>query len=137
MDIVFIRNLRLETIVGVYDWEQTERRPVVLDLELGWDCARAAGADRIELALDYAAVSRRLGEFVGASRCALVETLAEGCAAILREEFGCPWVRLTLDKPGALGPGVDVGVVIERGRRGPGPAPESPAPSGLEALTKQ
>jgi len=118
MDIVFIRNLTIETTVGIHDWEKRQRRPVILDLELGSDCARAAATDRIADALDYDAVTRRLTQFVGTSRFELVETLAEGCAAILREEFGCPWVRLTLNKPGAVGPGVDVGVVIERGTRG-------------------
>lgn len=117
MDIVFIRNLRLDTVIGVHDWEQTRPRTLILDLELGWDCAPAAAADRIGLALDYETVSRRLIEFAAGSRYALVETLAERCAAILREEFGCPWVRLSLSKPGALGLGVDVGVLIERGTR--------------------
>jgi dihydroneopterin aldolase len=117
LDIVFIRGLTIETTIGVYDWERRVRRPVVLDLELGSDARRAAATDRIADALDYEAVTRRLTQFVGESRFELVETLAERCAAILLEEFGCPWVRLYVNKPGAIGVGVDVGVVIERGRR--------------------
>jgi 7,8-dihydroneopterin aldolase/epimerase/oxygenase len=117
MDIVFIRGLRLETVVGVHPWERNSPRTVVLDLELGSDCARAAATDCIADALDYDAVVRQLTEFVGQSRFALVETLAEGCVAILRERLGIPWVRLTLCKPGAVGAGVDVGVIVERGRR--------------------
>ncbi len=117
MDIVFIRGLQLQTIVGVHPWERTAPRTVILDLELGTDCARAAATDAIGDALDYDAVARRLTRFVGESRFELVETLAEGCATILREEMGIPWVRLTLNKPGAIGEGVDVGVVIERGSR--------------------
>ncbi len=115
MDIVFIRGLTIETTIGIHDWEKRQPRPVVLDLELASDIARGAATDRIEDALDYDAVTRRLTQFVGESRFELVETLAERCAAILREEFGCPWVRLSLNKPGAVGPGVDVGVIIERG----------------------
>ncbi|HYN76253.1 MAG TPA: dihydroneopterin aldolase [Lamprocystis sp. (in: g-proteobacteria)] len=117
MDIVFIRGLTIETTIGIHDWEKRLRRPVILDLELGSDCTRAAGTDRIADALDYDAVTRRLTQFVGESRFELVETLAERCAAILRDEFAIPWVRLSLDKPGAVGAGVDVGVVIERGSR--------------------
>ena len=117
MDIVFIRGLIIETTIGIHDWEKRLRRPVTLDLELASDCARAAATDRIADALDYDAVTRRLTQFVGESRFELVETLAERCAAILRVEFAIPWVRLSLNKPGAVGAGVDVGVVIERGER--------------------
>jgi dihydroneopterin aldolase len=92
---------------------------VILDLELGADCARAAATDAIADALDYDAVARRLTAFAGESQFELVETLAEGCAAILREEMRIPWLRLTLNKPGAIGEGVDVGVIIERGSRVP------------------
>jgi dihydroneopterin aldolase len=119
MDIVFIRGLTIETIVGVHPWERDTPRPVVLDLELASDVARGAASDRIADALDYDAVTRRLTRFVGESRFELIETLAEGCAAILRDELGVPWVRLVLHKPGALGAGVDVGVVIERGAMTP------------------
>lgn len=122
MDIVFIRGLTIETIVGVHEWERHTPRPVVLDLEMASDVARGAASDRIADALDYDAVTRRLTRFVGESRFELIETLAEGCAAILREELGVPWVRLVLHKPGAVGAGVDVGVVIERGAMTPSPA---------------
>jgi 7,8-dihydroneopterin aldolase/epimerase/oxygenase len=124
-DTVFIRGLTIDTIIGIHDWEKRIRRPVVLDLELGSDCARAAATDRITDALDYDAVTRRLTQFVGESRFELVETLAERCAAILRDEFAIPWVRLSLNKPGAVGVGVDVGVVIERGDREQSPLNQS------------
>lgn len=117
MDSVFIRGLRLQTVVGVHPWERTAARTVILDLELGADCARAAATDAIADALDYDAVARRLERLCAESRFALVETLAERCVAVLREELGIPWVRLSLNKPGAIGEGIDVGVVIERGQR--------------------
>jgi dihydroneopterin aldolase len=116
MDIVFIRGLRIDTTIGIYDWEKRIRRPIVLDLEMASDIARGASTDRIEDALDYEAVTRRLTEFVSESRFELVETLAERCAAILLDELGVAWIRLTLNKPGAVGEGIDVGVTIERGR---------------------
>ena len=118
MDTVFIRGLRIDTTIGIHDWEKRIRRPVVLDLEMASDIAHGAATDRIEDALDYEAVTRRLERFVSESRFELVETLAERCVAILRDEFGIAWVRLTLNKPGAVGEGIDVGVMIERGDRG-------------------
>jgi 7,8-dihydroneopterin aldolase/epimerase/oxygenase len=117
MDIVFIRGLRLQTIVGVHPWERTTPRSVILDLELATDCARAAATDAIADALDYDAVARRLTRLLAESRFELVESLAERCVSVLREEMGIPWVRLTLNKPGAIGEGIDVGVVVERGSR--------------------
>jgi dihydroneopterin aldolase len=117
MDIVFIRSLRIETTIGIYDWEKAIHQPVVLDLEMASDVARGAATDRIEDALDYKAVSKRLKQFVSESRFELVETLAERCAAIVREEFGVRWLRLTLNKVGAVTDSDGVGVVIERGVR--------------------
>jgi dihydroneopterin aldolase len=117
MDIVFLRGLRIETTIGIYDWEKQIRQPVILDLEMGADVAKGAASDRIEDALDYKRVAKRLKEFVAASRFELVETLAERCAALLREEFGIPWLRLSVNKIGAVSDATDVGVIIERGER--------------------
>jgi len=117
MDIVFLRQLRIETVIGIYDWEKAIKQPVVLDVEMASDNAKAAASDRIEDALDYKAISKRLKQFVGDARFELVETLAERCAAIIRDEFGVPWVRITLDKIGAVTDAAGVGVVIERGER--------------------
>ncbi len=117
MDIVFIRNLRIETVIGIYDWEREIRQPVVLDLDMGADIARAAKSDHIDDALDYKAVSKRLIQFVEESEFQLVETLAERCADIVLDEFEVPWVRLTMNKIGAVSAARDVGVIIERGSR--------------------
>lgn len=117
MDIVFIQALRIDTVIGIYEWERQTRQTVVLDLEMGADIARAAATDRIEDTLNYKAVSKRLIQFVSESRFQLVETLAEECARIVREEFDVPWVRLTLNKQGAVRGAQGVGIVIERGAR--------------------
>jgi dihydroneopterin aldolase len=117
MDIVFLRGLRIETTIGIYDWEKQIRQPVILDLEMSTDVARAAATDRIEDAVDYKAVSKRLQKFVSESRFELVETLAERCAAILVDEMGIGWVRLSVNKIGAVSAAADVGVIIERGER--------------------
>ena len=90
---------------------------MVLDLELATDNRRAAASDRIEDALDYAALSARVVSFIEGSEFQLIETLAEQVAAIVLGEFGVPWLRLRLAKPGAVAQARDVGVVIERGER--------------------
>ena len=115
MDIVYIRNLRLETIIGIHDWEKQIPRPVIFQLELASDVARAAATDQIADALDYEAITQRLRHAVSTHHFDLIESLAEHCAGILRDEFGVRWLRLSLSKPGAVGDAVDVGVVIERG----------------------
>jgi dihydroneopterin aldolase len=117
MDIIFISDLRIETIIGIYDWERVTRQTVSLDLEMAADIRRAAATDRIEDTLNYKAVAKRLIEFVGASDFQLVETLAERIAAIVLEEFAVTWLRLRLRKPGAVRGSRDVGVLIERGVR--------------------
>ncbi|MCG7864979.1 MAG: dihydroneopterin aldolase [gamma proteobacterium symbiont of Stewartia floridana] len=116
MDIVFIRDLRIETVIGIYDWEREITQTVVFDLEMGADIKKAAASDAIEDALDYKAVSKRLVSFVRESKFQLVETLAERCADIVLHEFNVPWVRLTLNKIGAVSMARDVGVIIERSR---------------------
>ena len=117
MDMVFLRDLKVETVIGIYDWERHTRQTVILDLEMATDVARAAASDDIEDALNYKAVAKRLTAFVGESEFMLVETLAERCAQLIREEFGVSWVRLSLNKIGAVSGARDVGVIIERGQR--------------------
>jgi dihydroneopterin aldolase len=117
MDLVYIRDLRVDTLIGIYDWERRVRQTVVLDLEMATDVARAASTDNIEDALNYKAVAKRLVAFVEASEFQLVETLAERAAEVVMREFPVPWLRLQLGKPGALRGARDVGVIIERGRR--------------------
>jgi dihydroneopterin aldolase len=117
MDIVFIKALRVDTVIDVYDWERDIRQTVVLDLELASDNRRAAARDEIDDALDYAAISSRVLSFIEASEFQLIETLAERVAAVIIEEFTVPWLRLRLSKPGAVAQARDVGVLIERGER--------------------
>lgn len=115
MDIIFIRDLRIDTVVGIYEWERRIRQTIVLDIEMKTDIAAAANSDDIKDTLNYKAVAKRLIEFVRASEFQLVETLAEECARIIRDEFAVSWLRLTLNKQGAVRGARDVGVIIERG----------------------
>ncbi|TAN04692.1 MAG: dihydroneopterin aldolase [Rhodanobacteraceae bacterium] len=117
MDTVFIEALEVETVIGIYDWERKIRQKVVLDVEMAFDNTKPAASDRIEDTVNYKAVSKRLIAFIEASHFELVETLAERCAAIIRDEFKVPWLRLRLAKPGAVTGSKAVGVVIERGTR--------------------
>ncbi len=118
MDIIYLNDLRIDTVIGIYDWERRVKQTISLDLEMGADIRRAAASDSIEDTLNYKAVAKRLLEFVGASEFQLVETLAERIAEIILTEFDVPWVRLRVNKQGAVRYARDVGVVIERSRRG-------------------
>lgn len=117
MDIIFLRGLQIETIIGVYEWERDIKQLVVLDLEMATDIRKAAETDSIEYTVDYKAVSKRLISFVETSEFRLVETLAEKTAATIAEEFGVPWLRLELNKKGAIRGASDVGIIIERGKK--------------------
>jgi len=116
-DIVFIRELRIETVIGIYDWERKIKQEVVFDIEMAADIAKAAQTDNIEDALDYKTISKRIAEFVEQSTFQLVETLAEKVAEIVLNEFNVPWLKLQLNKQGALSAARDVGVIIERGQK--------------------
>lgn len=117
MDIVYIRDLRVDTIIGIFDWEREVRQTVSLDLEMASDIRRAAATDDIQYALNYKAVAKRLIAFIEQSEFLLVERLAEEVANIVRNEFNVPWLKLRLSKPGALRGAYDVGLIIERGEK--------------------
>lgn len=115
-DVIFLRDLRVETIIGIWEWERRVRQVVSIDLEMSADIGRAASTDRIEDTLNYKAVAKRVQEFVGESSFQLVETLAEKIAALVLDEFDLPWIRVTVNKPGAIRGARDVGVRIVRGK---------------------
>ncbi len=117
MDIVFIHDLQIETVIGIYDWERKIRQTVSLDIEMATDIGKAAVSDNIDDALSYKTVAKRVIEFVEASEYELVEALAEKICAIILDEFAVPWVKLTLHKPGAVRGSKSVGVIIERGEK--------------------
>jgi len=115
MDTVFISELQVETIIGIYDWERTQKQVVLIDIEMSADITKPANSDDIDDALNYKSISKRVEQFTADSSFQLVETLAEKLAELICDEFKVPWVRLTLHKPGALSNSKDVGVRIERG----------------------
>ena len=115
MDIIFLRGLQIDTVIGIYDWEREIRQTVIIDLEMGTDIRKAAATDDIRHTLDYKTLSKRIIAFVEASEFLLVETLAEQISTIILDEFSVPWLRLTLNKKGAISGASDVGIQIERG----------------------
>lgn len=114
MDIVFLHDLKVDCVIGIFDWERRIRQTLHIDLDMAADIKRAAASDRVEDTLDYKAVAKRVVGFVGDSQFQLVETLAEKIAALVLAEFKVSWVRVRINKKGAVRNTDDVGVVIER-----------------------
>lgn len=127
MDIIFIRKLKVEAVIGIFAWERDIKQTLIIDLELGADVRRSAATDHIRDTLDYKAISKRARSFAEASQFQLVETLAERLATLILAEFPVPWLRLSINKIGAVRGARDVGVRIERTAPQPIPAEEQPA----------
>ncbi len=117
MDIIFLGGLQIETIIGIFDWERETKQTVILDIEMAYDIQKAAVTDDIAFTLDYKAVSKRIIAFVEASNYFLVERLTVEIADIIINEFNVPWVKVTLNKKGAIRGASDVGIIVERGRK--------------------
>jgi 7,8-dihydroneopterin aldolase/epimerase/oxygenase len=115
-DRVFLRELGVECVIGFLDWERLVKQTVYLDIEAPIDCRKAALSDDVAQTLDYKRLSKVVIAFVGASEFKLVETLADRTAKLILKEFDLPWVRLTVNKRGAIRASRDVGVTIERTR---------------------
>jgi dihydroneopterin aldolase len=115
-DRIFLRGLEIDCIIGFIEWERRIRQTVVIDLELPVDCRRAAETDEVEQTVDYKKVAKRIIAFVENSQFKLVETLAHRIAMLILEEFGVEWVRLSVNKPGAIRGSRDVGITLERTR---------------------
>ena len=117
MDKIFLEDMRVETVIGIWEWERKIRQTVAIDLEMSADISKAAASDEVEDTLNYKSVAKRVQAFVGESSFQLVETLAEKIAAIILDEFDVDWVRVRVNKPGAIRGAKGVGVLIERGNR--------------------
>ncbi|HRH77948.1 MAG TPA: dihydroneopterin aldolase [Cellvibrionaceae bacterium] len=116
MDWIFIRDLPLDTRIGVFAWEQAIEQRLFLDVDLAWDIRLAAQTDDLAHALNYAAVAEHLQAWARDYSCQLIERLAEYLAQCLLREFNIPRVCLTLYKPGAVPTARTLGVRIERER---------------------
>jgi len=125
-DRIFLHGLSAECIIGFIDWERRVKQTVVLDIEMPVDCRAASRTDEVADTLDYKKVAKRVLAFIEASEFRLVETLAHRVALLILEEFALAWVRISLNKPGAIRSSRDVGVVIERTRADLAAAPRAP-----------
>ena len=117
MDKIFVQGLEVECVIGVWEWERQITQKLIIDLEMGWDISAAASSDALEDTLSYKDVAKRVSAFVVETQANLVETLAEGIAGLLQEEFAVPWCRVRINKRGAVTGARDVGVDIERGQQ--------------------
>lgn len=117
MDRIFLNELKIDTVIGIWEWERRIRQTVIIDLEMSADIAKAAKSDDVVDTLNYKSVAKRVQSFVAESSFQLVETLAERIAAIVRDEFDVAWVKVRVNKPGAIRGSKDVGILIERGVR--------------------
>jgi len=115
-DTIFLHELKVETIIGIWDWERKIRQTVSIDLEMGTDIRRAAETDSIDDTLNYKAVAKRVQQFVADSEFQLVETMAEKIAELVLQEFEIPWIQVRVSKPGAIRGAKDVGVLIHRSK---------------------
>jgi dihydroneopterin aldolase len=114
VDKIFLRELKIETIIGFWEWERRVKQIVSIDLEIGTDARVAASSDGIAGTLNYEQLAKRLVAFVGESQYQMVEALATAVGQIVVREFGAPWVKVSVAKPGAVPAAREVGVVIER-----------------------
>ena len=113
-DIIYIEDLRVKTIIGIFDWERETKQEVSIDIEFPFDCKKAAKNDSIEDTLDYKKICKAVIKYVEESSFQLQESLIEGIADLIKTNFEVESVKLRISKPGALRGAKDVGINIER-----------------------
>lgn len=117
MDTLFVHGLRLDTEIGVYEWEKNVKQPISLDIEVNTNVKKPAETDELKDALDYQKLTDRVTEFINSKHFHLVETVAEEVAELLQREFKVAWAKVRVSKLSAIKTVDSVGVVIERGQR--------------------
>jgi len=120
MDIIYLHDLKVDCVIGIWEWERRTTQRLTIHLDMAVDIQRAAASDAIDDTLDYKRVAKAVIQFVSTSNFQLVETLTEKIAELIQRDFNVPWVRVKLNKKGAIRGASDVGVVVERGDRPPG-----------------
>ena len=116
MDIIFLRELKIETLIGVYEWEKRVPQTLQLDLEIARPSSRACQTDDIKDALNYADIVRYIQSVLASRHFNLLEALAEHIAEILLNDFKAPWVKVSVAKLNAIRGSKMVGISIERGQ---------------------
>ncbi len=114
MDIIFLQEVKVETRLGVPEWERLQPQTILLDIELAMPHSRSCQTDAIDDTIDYGQIVARIRQTLAEESFKLVEALAEHVCQLILTEFGTPWVKVRVGKPGIM-PGVkQLGVVIER-----------------------
>jgi dihydroneopterin aldolase len=114
MDIIFLHDFKVKTLIGIYPWERMVRQTVRIDLEIALPTSRACQTDRIEDALDYALIIERINDILANRHFSLLEALAEHIAQTVLTEFKSPWVKVSVAKLGIIRGVKRLGVCIER-----------------------
>lgn len=117
VDVIYLNSLRVQAVIGVLEWERAIEQELRIDLEIGCDLAKAAASEDLSDSLDYAEIADIVSTFVKVGQFKLVESVADGIASLLQDEYGVKWVRVKVGKPAAVKQCAEVGVVIERGER--------------------
>jgi len=117
MDIIFIHEFKVETLIGIYEWERKVPQTIQLDLEIGIPPAKVYQSDAIADTIDYGKVVARLRETLAEKHYSLLERLAEHLAQLIMNEFGAPWVKVSVAKLGLMRGIKRLGVTIERGNK--------------------
>ncbi|MDH4216840.1 MAG: dihydroneopterin aldolase [Gallionella sp.] len=116
MDIIFLRELKVTTLIGIYEWEKRAPQTLQLDLDIAMPNSRACQTDNIADALDYAEVAQHIQTVLSEGHFSLLESLAEHIAQIILKDFNVPWVKVSVAKLQAIQNCKMVGVSIERGQ---------------------
>jgi dihydroneopterin aldolase len=114
MDIIFLHDFKVKTLIGIYPWERMVRQTVRIDLEIALPTSRACQTDRIEDALDYALIIERINDILANRHFSLLEALAEHIAQTVLTEFKSPWIKVSVAKLGIIRGVKRLGVCIER-----------------------
>lgn len=114
-DRIFIEGLTVFAQIGVYDWEQQIKQALVFDIEMAWDCRKAAETDEVDYCLNYAEVSQFILDYVQSKPFLLIERVAYEVAEQLQQQFQLDWLKIKLSKPKAVAQAKNVGVIVERG----------------------
>ena len=102
MDKIFLKNLRLKTRIGLFEWEKQIDQIINIDVEVGFDITKAAKTDDVRHSLDYKTLSNRIKEYVGNNTHELIETLIQNIADNILKEFDVEYITLSISKPGQL-----------------------------------
>lgn len=114
MDTIFISELKVQTKLGVPEWERMVPQIIILDIEIGYDLTPAGKSDAIADTLDYGAVVKCIRDTLNEHSFQLVEALAEHVCQLILKEFGALSVKVKVAKPGILAGLKALGVEIER-----------------------